>query len=109
MASGSTARGPTAGIVGITCFSIGGGFVAWEDGEGPARASVTLPFPVDTAAELLRWCADANLPISDVVRANEAAWRPEAETRAFVGARVAGDARVHLPRLSHAWESARAA
>jgi L-serine dehydratase len=28
--------------IAITCFSIGGGFVAWEDGEGPARASPSL-------------------------------------------------------------------
>ncbi len=68
----------------LTCYSVGGGFVAWEDGEGPARPAVTLPFPVDTAADLLRWCAQSGLSVSDIVLANEAAWRPEAETREFI-------------------------
>ena len=68
-----------------TCFSIGGGFVKWEADDGPQRGSVTLPFPIDTADDLLRWCREAGLSISSVVLANEAAWRPEAATRAFVG------------------------
>jgi L-serine dehydratase len=68
-----------------TCFSIGGGFVKWESDEGQQRSGVTLPFPIDTADDLLRWCRESGLPISGVVLANEAAWRPEPATRAFVG------------------------
>jgi L-serine dehydratase len=68
----------------ITCFSVGGGFVAWESDPRPPRAGATLPFPIDTAEDLLRWCRDADLSVADVVLANEAAWRPEAETRAFI-------------------------
>jgi L-serine dehydratase len=71
--------------VGVTCYSIGGGFVAWDSDDQQERSSVRLPFPIDTAADLLRWCNETGLPISDVVLANEAAWRPEVETRAFIG------------------------
>jgi len=68
-------------IVAGTWYSIGGGFIL-RDGE-PAHPSsqVTLPYPIDTAADLLRWCDDIEGSVADVVRANERAWRPEAETR----------------------------
>src|SRR5918993_1633941 len=69
----------------LTCYSIGGGFVAWEADDRRQRSTVRLPFPIDTADDLLRWCRDSGLAISDVVLANEAAWRPEVETRAFIG------------------------
>ena len=69
----------------LTCYSIGGGFVAWESDGGAPRAAVTLPFPVDTAADLLRWCRETGRSIPEIVLANEAAWRPQAETYAFIG------------------------
>ena len=68
----------------LTCYSIGGGFVAWEGGEGQQRGSVELPYPVDTAEDLLRWCGETGLSVSALVRANERAWRPDAETDAFI-------------------------
>jgi L-serine dehydratase len=40
-----------------------------------------LPFPVDTAAELLHWCRKTGLSIHEVVLENEGAWRPERETK----------------------------
>ncbi|PJJ83840.1 L-serine ammonia-lyase [Mucilaginibacter auburnensis] len=64
-----------------TYYSIGGGFVVTEGSEGNARAEVDLPFPIDTAANLLHWCIKTGLKISDVVLENELAWRNEAETR----------------------------
>lgn len=67
-----------------TCFSVGGGFVVWEDDDEAGRAAVTLPFPIDTAHDLLRWCDQTGLPVSGVVRANEAAWRPDVDTNAFI-------------------------
>lgn len=39
-----------------------------------------LPFPIDTGADLLKWCTETSLPISEIVARNEAAWRPESET-----------------------------
>jgi L-serine dehydratase len=64
-----------------TWYSIGGGFVKKEGEEAASNSSVQLPFPIDTNADLLHWCRMTGLPISDVVLENEAAWRPEAETR----------------------------
>jgi L-serine dehydratase len=64
-----------------TWYSIGGGFVKKEGGETGIGSSVQLPFPIDTSADLLHWCRKTGLTISEVVMENEAAWRPEEETR----------------------------
>ena len=69
----------------VTCYSVGGGFVVWEDADTTTRSPVTLPYPIDTAAQLLDWCGGSGQPVSGIVGANEAAWRPHAETAAFVG------------------------
>jgi L-serine dehydratase len=39
-----------------TYYSVGGGFVEKEGENKTAEQSVQLPFPVDTAGELLHWC-----------------------------------------------------
>jgi L-serine dehydratase len=64
-----------------TYYSIGGGFVKKEGEEGAAKDAVQLPFPVDTADELLHWCMKTGLGISEVVMENENAWRSDAETK----------------------------
>lgn len=64
-----------------TYYSIGGGFVEKEGGQGKAQQSVQLPFPVDTSADLLHWCMKTGMSIHEVVMENEHAWRPEAQTR----------------------------
>lgn len=63
-----------------TYYSIGGGFVVKEDAEGPQKTEVDLPFPIDTANNLLHWCMKTGLKISEVVMENELAWRGEQET-----------------------------
>ena len=63
-----------------TFYSIGGGFVIKEGEEG-SKTSVTLPFPINTAEDLLHWCLKTGLSISEVVMENEGAWRGDAETR----------------------------
>ena len=63
-----------------TFYSIGGGFVLKEGEEG-SKESVLLPFPINTADDLLHWCIKTGLPISEVVGENETAWRTDAETR----------------------------
>lgn len=68
-------------------FSVGGGFVINEKaipGEDPLHVDDTLQlaYPFSSGEELLAICKTHNLSISDVMLANEAAWRPEAETRA---------------------------
>lgn len=63
-----------------TYYSIGGGFVVQEKEAPAAKQSVTLPFPINTADDLLHWCMQG-LAIHEVVLENESAWRPEAETK----------------------------
>jgi L-serine dehydratase len=63
-----------------TYYSIGGGFVVKEGGQGQTKNEVDLPFPIETANNLLHWCIKTGLKISEVVMENELAWRSEQET-----------------------------
>lgn len=63
-----------------TYYSIGGGFVV-KEGETQAGVQVNIPFPVNTAEDLLHWCRKTGLTINEVVLENESAWRPEQATR----------------------------
>ena len=65
-----------------TWYSIGGGFVVKEGDNGTDRSPVHLPFPVNTADDLLHWCMKTGMSVSEIVLENEHAWRPEQETRA---------------------------
>ncbi len=67
-----------------TYYSIGGGFVKKEGEDTNAKAQVTLPFPVNTADELLHWCMKTGFNVSDVVLENETSWRKETETQAGI-------------------------
>lgn len=64
-----------------TYYSIGGGFVVKEGETTTGHAQVQLPFPVDTAQDLLHWCMKTGMSISEVVMENEHAWRNEEETK----------------------------
>ncbi len=66
--------------IAATYYSIGGGFVV-EEGEGAMVNPVQLPFPINTAADLLHWCRKTGLAIHEVVWENEGAWRSEEQTR----------------------------
>lgn len=72
-----------------TYFSIGGGFVI-KDGEDQARSQkvVDLPFPVETAHDLLLGCRRTGLKISELVMENEYSWRSEEETKQGINALV---------------------
>ncbi|MGE8388075.1 MAG: L-serine ammonia-lyase [Pseudomonas sp.] len=66
-------------------YSVGGGFVVDQDAAGQDRIvedSTVLTYPFTTAKALLGHCTAQHLSVSQVMLANEAAWRPEAETRA---------------------------
>ncbi|MCQ2032002.1 L-serine ammonia-lyase [Stutzerimonas zhaodongensis] len=65
-------------------YSIGGGFVV--DGDAASNDRIVedrtpLPYPFHSGAELLALCDEHELSISQIMMANESAWRPEAETR----------------------------
>ncbi len=77
-----------------TYYSIGGGFVKKEDNpdahfrrakEVPILNLINLPFPINTADDLLHWCRKTGLSVSDIVLENESSWRKEEETRAWLG------------------------
>lgn len=74
----------TGKAISETYYSIGGGFVVKEGDQSQGKAEVDLPFPIDTAGDLLHWCIKTGLKISEVVMENELAWRSEAETRAGI-------------------------
>ena len=67
-----------------TWYSIGGGFIVRDGQQAGTTAHVDLPYPIDTAADLLRWCDRIGGSVADVVRANERAWRLDLETEAGV-------------------------
>jgi L-serine dehydratase len=69
-------------VISSTWYSVGGGFIV-RDGESadPTRQA-SLPYPIDTAADLLQWCDETRWPISRIVWENEKAWRSESETHA---------------------------
>lgn len=65
----------------FTYYSIGGGFVVEEGDDLQSNHQVELPFPINTADELLHWCRKTGLSISDVVLENESVWRSEMDTK----------------------------
>jgi len=65
-------------------YSVGGGFVVDEQAASSDRIvedATVLAYPFHSATELLDHCAAQDMSISQLMLANEAAWRPEAETR----------------------------
>ncbi len=67
-----------------TYYSVGGGFVVDERAAGADRIVVDtteVRYPFTTGAEMLAVCRREDLRISDVMLANELAWRSEAEVR----------------------------
>tara|TARA_Y100000748_G_scaffold302782_1_gene306002 strand:- start:24 stop:1424 length:1401 start_codon:yes stop_codon:yes gene_type:complete len=67
-----------------TYYSVGGGFVVDESKESGsliAEDNTKITYPYDKATQLLEYCDNESLNISDVMLANESAWRPENETR----------------------------
>ncbi len=64
-----------------TYYSVGGGFVVKEGEQSQHANTVELPFPINTAKDLLHWCRKTGMSIHEIVMENEHAWRPEPETR----------------------------
>lgn len=64
-----------------TYYSIGGGFIVQEKEIIANKEQVQLPFPIDTAEDILHWCIKTGLSINEVVLENENAWRSESQTR----------------------------
>jgi L-serine dehydratase len=64
-----------------TYYSVGGGFVVQEgrDESGDGPGEFPLPFPIETAADLLGHCRSGRLTIPEVVRRNERLTRSDEE------------------------------
>jgi L-serine dehydratase len=63
-----------------TYFSIGGGFIVREGESLALREHVRLPYPVETAKDLIAACEEIGGNVSDVVKINERAWRSDEDT-----------------------------
>ncbi|WP_207426080.1 L-serine ammonia-lyase [Pedobacter sp. SYSU D00535] len=64
-----------------TFYSVGGGFIS-RDGARDHKssvASVVLPFPINSSADLLAYCQSTGSSISSIVHTNEMKWRSEAQ------------------------------
>ena len=64
-----------------TYYSVGGGFIEKENGKAIEKKMVQLPFPINTAGDLLHWCRKTGLSIHEVVLENEQVWRDESEVK----------------------------
>ncbi len=64
-----------------TYYSIGGGFVVQEN-QSTSSDFKHLPYPIESAADLLQHCNTSGLPISSVVWQNELSWRTPETIRA---------------------------
>jgi L-serine dehydratase len=64
-----------------TYYSIGGGFVKKEGEEEGKDDEITLPFPINDADDLIHWCMQTGMNISEVVMENENTWRAENKTK----------------------------
>ncbi|MCL4144869.1 UNVERIFIED_CONTAM: hypothetical protein GTU68_064396 [Idotea baltica] len=63
-------------------YSIGGGFVVKEERRNSKRnfeIKCTFPYPIDKGTELLQFCKNLHLPISQVVLENEKSIREETQ------------------------------
>jgi L-serine dehydratase len=70
-----TGRLPDGSALAETYYSIGGGFIVAEGESEQAVTSVSLPFPIASAGDLLEYCTTNDLTIPEVVWRNELAWR----------------------------------
>nr|WP_314616583.1 L-serine ammonia-lyase [uncultured Pseudomonas sp.] len=67
-----------------TYYSVGGGFIVEQqqvDAPVSEQGAVSLPYEFSSAAELLALCKAHGLSVSQLMLANECAWRPESDVR----------------------------
>jgi L-serine dehydratase len=69
-----------------TYYSVGGGFIVQEGESDEGGPSVTLPFPIESAKDLLGHCNAHGLTVPEVVWQNELVWRTPEEIHQGLGA-----------------------
>ena len=78
------AFGATGSVLQQTYYSIGGGFIIEQaelDAPTDTAAAVDLPYEFSSGAELLSLCKAHGLSVSELMMANERAWRSEQDIR----------------------------
>ena len=65
-----------------TAYSIGGGFIVHEHETSAAQTSVTVPYDIQHADDLLQYCNLARKGIAEIVMENECCLRSRAEVEA---------------------------
>jgi len=80
-----TAQYPDGSALSKTYMSVGGGAISVK-GAAIERTNMTVRYPFRSAAELLAIGKENTLTISDIMWANEASWRSQEETLAFLDA-----------------------
>jgi L-serine dehydratase len=68
-----------------TYYSVGGGFIVQEGETDEGGPSITLPFPIESAKDLLGYCNAHGKTVSEVVWRNELAWRTPEEIHRGLG------------------------
>lgn len=67
-------------VISEVYYSIGGGFIVTEDEfDYPKQENQTVPYPFETAAELMRMCKEHSLTIAELMLANERTWHADDE------------------------------
>ena len=79
----------TATLTGVesvsqTLYSIGGGFIVPENESIASGSSVSVPYEIRNADDLLQYCNLARKPINEIVIENECCLRPRTEVEAGV-------------------------
>jgi L-serine dehydratase len=69
-----------------TYYSVGGGFIVGEGESNEGGSSATLPFPIESAKDLLGYCNDHGLTVPEVVWRNELVWRSPEDNHQGLGA-----------------------
>ena len=73
-----------------TYYSIGGGFVVKETNSDKSvgvsedvtvKSNSQLPFPINTANDILHWCIKTGMHIHEIVMENELSWRNEQQIK----------------------------
>ncbi|BBH45967.1 L-serine ammonia-lyase [Pseudomonas sp. KU43P] len=78
------AEGGQGVLLSQTYYSVGGGFIVEQqeiDAPATEEGAVNLPYEFSSAAQLLALCKAHGLSVSQLMLANECAWRPESEVR----------------------------
>tara|TARA_B100001094_G_scaffold285918_1_gene300340 strand:- start:269 stop:1627 length:1359 start_codon:yes stop_codon:yes gene_type:complete len=56
-------------------YSLGGGFIKREGVHHKKSRKAEIPFPIQKAEEILKWCTEENKSLSEISLANELCWR----------------------------------